>query len=273
MLPRLTFLRHLTMESPNYGWHFPPNLSTTGAQVDHLINVVHWFMLVLFVGWGLFFVYCLIRFRQKPGHKATYQMGHSRLPKVLEAGVVVFEVILLFGLSFPLWSTLRTGLPAEKDSLIVRVIAQQFVWNIHYPGKDGVFGRSDPKLISDGNPLGIDPKDPAGKDDIITANQLHFPVGKPVIAHISSKDVIHSFSIPVLRVKQDAIPGMSVPVWWQATGAGQFEIVCQQLCGVGHTIMKGYVTIDTPEQFAAWMAGQEAELAPAPGAAQGGPKT
>lgn len=255
------------MENAIYGWHLPPNLSTTGGQIDHLIIVVHWFMAVLFIGWGLFFVYCLIRFRKREGHKPSYELGHSKMPKVLEAAVVLFEIFLLVGLSFPLWSTLRSNLPSEKDAMVVRVVAQQFVWNIHYPGRDGVFGKAAPKFVSDSNPLGIDPADAGGKDDVITANQLHFPAGKKVIAHITSKDVIHSFSIPVLRVKQDATPGMVIPIWWEATGAGQYEIICQQLCGVGHTIMKGYVSIDTPEEYAAWMAAQEADLVPAAPAA------
>lgn len=250
------------MNEIKYGWWFPPNVSTFGAGVDRLIVVVHWFMLVLFVGWGIFLVYCLIRFRKRDGHKATYESSHSKLPKFLEVGVAIFEAILLIGISYPIWSKIRYELPPEKDSMLIRIVAQQFVWNIHYPGRDGVFGKTEPQLISDGNPLGLDPNDPAGKDDIITVNQLHFPVNKPVIAKVTSKDVIHSFSIPVLRVKQDAIPGMMVPVWWEASQTGQFEIACAQLCGVGHTLMRGFVSIDTPEEFQKWMAEQEAELAP-----------
>lgn len=252
------------METVTYGWGFPPNVSTYGAEIDHLIVIVHWFMAILFVGWGLFLLYCLVRFRQRPGHQASYESSKSKFPKLVEIGVVVFEIFLLVGLSFPIWSKYKNEFPPENESLKIRIVAQQFVWNIHYPGQDGRFGRADPKLVSDSNPLGIDPDDSSGRDDIITVNQLHFPVGKPVIAHLTSKDVIHSLGIPVLRVKQDAIPGMEIPVWWQATKPGQFEIGCAQLCGVGHTIMKGYLTIDTPEQYAAWMAEQEAALLPPP---------
>lgn len=248
------------MENVTYGWGFPPNLSTYGPGIDHLIIVVHWFMLALFVGWGIYLVYCLVRFRKREGHQANYESTHSKFPKMVEIGVVVFEAFLLIGLSFPIWSQYRDKFPAEKDSLVVRVVAQQFVWNIHYPGRDNRFGKADPKFVSDGNPLGIDPSDPAGRDDIITVNQLHFPAHKPVIAHITSKDVIHSFAIPVLRVKQDANPGMVIPVWFEATNTGQFEIACAQLCGVGHTLMRGFVSIDTPEEYAAWMAEQEKDL-------------
>lgn len=248
------------MENVQYGWWLPPDVSTHGAGIDHLIIVIHWFMAALFVGWGIYFIYCLIRFRQRSGHKARYESAHSPFPKVIEIGVVLFEIFLLVGLSFPIWSKYKNSPPPENESLKVRIIAQQFVWNIHYPGRDGQFGRTDPKFMSDANPLGQDMNDPVGKDDIITVNQFHFPVHKPVIVELSSKDVIHSFNIPVLRVKQDTIPGMKIPVWFEAKQTGQFEIACAQLCGVGHTIMRGFVSIDTTEEFAAWMAEQEKAL-------------
>jgi len=254
------------MENPHYGWGFPPDVSTYGAVIDHLIIVIHWFMLVLFVGWGIFFVYCLIRFRQRPGHKASYESAHTKFPKFLEVGIALFEAFLLIAVSYPVWSKLRYQLPEEKDSLVIRIVAQQFVWNIHYPGKDNVFGKTDPKLISDSNPLGLDMTDPASADDIVSVSQLHIPVNKPVIAKLSSKDVIHGFSIPVLRVKHDVIPGMVFPIWFQAKETGQFEIACAQLCGVGHTLMRGFVSIDTPEQYDAWMAEQVAQLIPPPAA-------
>lgn len=247
---------------PHYGWGLPPNLSTYGASIDRLIVVVHWFMLVLFVGWGLFLLYCLIRFRQRPGHRASYDSSHSKIPKFLEVGIALFEAFLLVGLSYPVWSKVRNEFPPVNESLVVRVVAQQFAWNVHYAGPDGVFGRTDPSLVSESNPVGIDHADPAAKDDIVTLSQFHFPVGKPVIVHLSSKDVIHSFFIPVLRVKQDAIPGMTIPIWFEAKQTGQYEIACAQLCGVGHSLMRGMVFIDTPEAFTAWVAEQEAEINP-----------
>jgi len=103
------------------------------------------------------------------------------------------------------------------------------------------------------NPLGLDPNDPAGKDDITTINQLHVPVGKPVIVRLSSKDVIHSFFLPVMRVKQDVIPGQVVPVWFQAREAGNFEIACAQLCGLGHYRMRGFFIVDKADQFKSWL--------------------
>jgi cytochrome c oxidase subunit 2 len=240
------------MEEIQYGYGLPPDFSTHGAGIDNLINILHIFMIALFVGWGIFFIFTLIKFRQRAGHRANYESAASKLPKMIEVAVVVFEAFLLIALSFPIWNYYKKEPPAEKDALNVRVVAQQFVWNIHYPGEDGKFGKANLKFIDDSNPLGIDPNDPASADDFFTLNQFNLPLNKPVIAQISSKDVIHSFGVPVLRVKQDAIPGVAVPIWFTATRTGQFDIICSQLCGVGHGLMKGTITVQDPSDFEKW---------------------
>jgi cytochrome c oxidase subunit 2 len=219
-------------------------------------------MICLFVAWGIFFIYCLVRFRKRAGYQASYVSATSKLPKYAEVFVVLFEVFLLVGLSFPVWSKYKTGFPNENDSFVVRIVAQQFVWNIHYPGEDKKFGRVDVKLMSDSNPLGIDATDPASWDDVVAINQFHLPVHQPVITHLSSKDVIHSFGVPVLRVKQDNIPGMVVPIWFEATQTGTFDIACSQLCGVGHALMKGTLSVDNPEDFQKWWDAQPKPFKP-----------
>jgi cytochrome c oxidase subunit 2 len=250
------------MNPVSYKWlPYPPNLSTHGPAIDTLITLVHILMFVLFIGWGVFFVYCLIRFRKRPNVNAVYQPVQGKTAKILEGAIIVAELVLLFGLSMPVWANWKHDFPAEDQALRVRVVAEQFAWNFHYPGKDGVFGRTDPKLMNNtGNSLGLDLSDPNAKDDIVTLNEFHFPIRKPVILDISSKDVIHSFTINVLRVKQDAIPGMKVPIHFEATGTGTFDISCAQLCGLGHYRMQGFVYIDTPEQYAKWLAQKESEL-------------
>ncbi len=240
-----------------YGWGLPFDASVHGAQIDRLIYIFHGFMAVLFIGWFSFLLFCLIKFRQRPGHQAIYHTKHFKLPTYLESGVAVFEGVLLFGLAIPMFYQYRMELPPRDKSMEIRVVAEQFAWNIHYPGPDRVFGKTDIKLVSSTNPLGLDRNDPAAKDDITTINQLHVPTGKPVIIHLTSKDVIHSFYLPVMRVKQDVIPGMEVPVWFEATKTGQFEIACAQLCGLGHYRMRGVFMIHTPEDFQAWLAQQE----------------
>ncbi len=236
-----------------YGFGFPVDVSAHGYEIDRLINIVHVFMAVLFMGWLIFFVYTLFRFRARPGHEVTQHVRHFKLPTYLEIGVAVTEVVLLFVFSIPFWYHLKKDFPKKEGSLELRVVAEQFAWNIHYAGRDGVFGKTDPKLMNAANPVGLDPGDPAGGDDITTINQLHVPVGKPVIAHLTSKDVIHSFALTVMRVKQDVIPGQSIPVWFEAKRAGNFEIACAQLCGLGHYRMRGYFIVDEADAFSAWM--------------------
>ena len=249
------------MQPKYYGWGFPIDISTNGAQIDHLINIVHVFMLILFVGWGAFFVYSLIRFRQRPGHKAEHHIPHFKLPTYLEAGVAVTEFVILFVFAIPMWNTAKNDFPPMDKSVHMRVVAEQFAWNVHYPGKDGIFGKTALSLISSTNPLGKDPSDPNGKDDIITINQLHIPVDTPVIVDLSSKDVIHCFALPVMRVKQDVIPGQVIPIWFQAKETGNFEIACAQLCGLGHYRMRGFFIVDKKEDYNKWLDEQAAEQA------------
>jgi cytochrome c oxidase subunit 2 len=191
--------------------------------------------------------------------------------------VAVAEAVLLVGLSMPLWADRVERLPAPADSTRVRIVAQQFAWNIHYPGPDGLFGRTDPKLVDEqSNPLGLDRSDPAAKDDVTTINQLHLPVDRPALIQLTSKDVIHSFALQEMRIKQDVIPGTTIQVWFvpkvtteqmrQRTGNPDFgyEISCAQLCGLGHYRMRGYVTIDTADEFQKWMSEQEAQNSESP---------
>jgi cytochrome c oxidase subunit 2 len=241
-----------------YGWGLPVDISTNGWEIDRLITILHVFMAVLFVGWLCFLLYTLFRFRESRGRPASAAHGHFKLPTYLEVGVALFEALLLTAFSFPIWNQTHVRMPSPEDALEVRVIAEQFAWNIHYPGKDGVFGKTDPKLINPGNPLGLVPDDPAGKDDVITLNQFHIPVHKPVIVELSSKDVIHSFSIPVMRVKQDTVPGQRIRLWFEAKQTGNFEIACAQLCGLGHYRMRGFFIVDEANAFSAWFAEQEA---------------
>lgn len=233
----------------------PENASVHGGQIDFMMGLVHWFMLVLFLIWAPFFIYTLYRFRASKNPKANYRGVDSHLSTYQEVGVVLAEVVLLFGFAVPTWAGLRSegSYPDEQEATVVHVIAEQFAWNIHYPGPDGEFGGRDINLVDlQTNPIGLKPDDPAGADDLVTANELHFPVDKPIIIHLTSKDVIHSFNIPSMRVKLDVIPGLSMPLYFEATETGEWEIACAQLCGVGHYRMRGYVTVHTQEDFDTW---------------------
>lgn len=195
----------------------PPDASAHGPAIDSLIALVHWVMLILFVGWGAFYISTLIRFRKSKNPTANYTGVTSHYSTYLEGGVLVTEIVLLAAFSIPLWSKRVDAFPAEKEATVVRVVAEQFAWNVHYPGPDGKFGRTSIQLIDTDNPLGLDRSDPNAKDDIVLNNNLFLPVNKPVIVHLTTKDVIHSFNLPAFRVKQDAIPGMEIPVWFTPT--------------------------------------------------------
>lgn len=241
------------------GQYMPPNYSAHGGALDQLQANVHWLMLILFVGWGLLFAYMLVRFRAAKHPKAIYHGTHSHISTYAEAGIAVVEVILLVGFSIPLWYRWTKAPTKAENPLEIRVVAEQFAWNIHYPGPDGIFGKADASHVTSANPLGLDPNDPDAKDDIATLNQLHLELNRPVIIRISSKDVIHSFGLPYMRVKQDATPGMEVPVHFtpvKASGKEVWEIACAQLCGLGHYRMKGQYHVQSKADFEKWMAEQ-----------------
>ncbi|MDQ3541185.1 MAG: hypothetical protein M3440_10885, partial [Chloroflexota bacterium] len=154
----------------------PALAATHGAQIDNLIGWIHVFMLVLFLGWGGFFVYTLVRFRKSRHPVANYTGVTSHASKYSEIGVAAIEAILLFGFAIPIWAARVDRVPPESDSLVVQVTAEQFAWNVRYAGPDGKFGRTDITLIdTQSNPLGIDRSDPAAKDDVTTLNQLYLP--------------------------------------------------------------------------------------------------
>ena len=241
----------------------PVAASAHAGDVDETMVLVHWLMAVLLVGWGLFFAYMLIRFRRKAHPVASYHGLRGRWSTWIEGGVLVAEVILLAFFSIPVWSARVDAFPSESESVVVRVVAEQFAWNVHYPGPDGRFGRTDLSLLAPANPLGLDRNDPAGKDDITTINQLNLPVNRPVIVHLSSKDMVHSFALPQMRVKQDAVPGIAQPVWFTPTRMGRWEIACSQLCGLGHYRMRGFYTIQSQAEYDAWLA-SEAKLLTSP---------
>ena len=232
-----------------------PNASEHGRAVDHLLEACHWFMAILFVGWSCYFLYTIFRFHKSRHPKADYHGVQSKASAHLEFSVVLIEAVLLLGFGLPLWGKRVTGdqFPDNADAVRVHAIGEQFAWNFHYPGPDGVFGRQHVGFLTSANPVGIDPSDPAGKDDIVSKNEMHLINGHPTVIDISSKDVIHSFSLQHMRMCQDAIPGSRIPMWFRPIRAGEYEIVCAQLCGAGHYAMRSIMKVETKAEFDAWM--------------------
>jgi len=234
----------------------PVLASEHGQHVDNLIIYVHWLMIVLFVGWLAYFAYALFRFHRSRNPRADYVGVKNHASSYIEVAVAVVEGVLLIGVAVPLWAKAVT-IPKEGEATQVQVVGQQFNWNVLYPGKDGKFGKQGMHFVTATNVFGLDPNDPNGKDDvpIMTLGEMHVPVNKPVVAYVSSKDVIHSFKVIAMRVTQDAIPGMRIPVWFKPTKEGRYQINCAQLCGNSHSAMAfGIMVVESQEAFDTWLA-------------------
>lgn len=240
----------------------PDLASVHGADVDKLILYVHYLMLALFVGWSAYFVYSLWRFRAGRNPKASYAGVTSHVSNYVEIVIAAIEVVLLIGFAVPLWARVADDFPAEANAYVVRITGQQFAWMARYPGADRKFGKQDIELVSPENPLGLaqmndkaKANDPDGKDDVLVPpqGQLALPVNTNIIAHITSMDVIHSFKVIPLRVTQDAIPGLRIPIHFVATKTNVYQITCAQLCGTGHSLMKGTVKVMEQAEFDAWL--------------------
>jgi cytochrome c oxidase subunit 2 len=232
----------------------PELASANGRAVDDLMVYVHWLMLVLFVGWIIYFGYVLFRFNAARNKKASYEGSKSKVPSYVELAIVAVEAVLLLGIAVPLWAKNVNQFPKPEDATVVQIMAQQFAWNVRYPGLNGKFGQQDMKLIASDNVFGVDPADPAGKDDIQVLNEIHVAVNKPVLIYLSSKDVIHSLKLVAMRITQDAIPGLRIPCTFTPTKIGRYQIECAQLCGGGHSAMAGgFVVVQSQADFDSWL--------------------
>ena len=168
---------------------------------------------------------------------------------IAEGGVLV--------LGIPVFSQLYTQEPPE-NAVVIEVTGEQYTWNVRYPGADGTFGRTDPMLISTENSLGLDPADPASVDDIYELALIYVPVNRAVLIKLRSKDVLHGFYLPNLRIKQDAVPGMTIDVWFKPTVEGEFELACAELCGFAHYQMRGFLRVVSEQEFETWLADKSA---------------
>jgi cytochrome c oxidase subunit 2 len=229
-----------------------PNASLHGYAIDSMLEMLHWFMLTLFLGWGSFYAYTLWRFRQKKSARANYVGTTSHLPTKLEGGVLVLEVVLLMAFAAPIWANRVSQFPTGPDVVHLRAVGQQFLWNFQYTGADGQFGHRDNTLVSTANQLGLDRNDPEAKDDVTAVNELHIPVNRPCIIDVMSKDVIHDFCIPNMRAAQDAIPGSIIPMWFVPIKTGTYDVVCAQLCGNNHSLMKATLVVDSEADYKKW---------------------
>lgn len=231
----------------------PPVASEHGAGIDTMIRYLLITVGALFVAGHGVLGYFLWRFRGQP---TRYRRPTSRaeqawsLIPVLIMALVAEGGVLLLGL--PVWGKFYAS-PPPGDAVKLEITGEQFAWNVRYPGQDGIFGRTDPRLISLGNPLGLDRTDLASGDDVVLLGEIGVPVGRAVQVYLRSKDVLHGFFLPHLRVKQDAVPGMTIQFWFVPTQVGTYEIPCAELCGFGHYMMRGIFRVLAREEFENWM--------------------
>jgi cytochrome c oxidase subunit II len=244
----------------------PEIASEHGGNVDKLIIYIHVLMGVLFVGWLAYFLFVLFRFRATKHPRASYGGAQTHASSYIEAAVAILELAILVILAIPLWANLADRFPPESEATVIRVVAEQFAWNGLYPGKDGKFGRQDLTLVNSTNQFGKDFKDPATADDFSAPlNEITVPVNKPVIAYITSKDVIHSFKVTPMRITQDAIPGLQIPIHFKPIKAGEYLINCAQLCGNSHYFMKGRFRVLSQEAYDAWSSEKQKSAAASAG--------
>jgi cytochrome c oxidase subunit II len=234
--------------------NMPIDVSKDGYEVDNLIIYVHVLMGILFVGWIGYFFYVIMRFSKKLNPKADYVGVKSHASTYVEVVVALFEAVLLIGFAIPVWSRAVDKFPDAKYSTVIKVIGQQYQWNGWYPGVHGTFCANSETNIASDNPFGLDKKDPAFKENFFVVGELVVPVDKPVLVYVSSLDVIHCFAVRPMRVTQDAIPGMVFPVHFTPKKAGTYQINCAQLCGMGHSKMRGTIKVVSQPEYDKWVA-------------------
>src|SRR5690606_26916202 len=233
-------------------WYFTP-LASNWSAVDFTVGVTFWVTGIVFVAVNLFTAYCLIKYRHRKAHRAHYEPESKKLEISLTAITAVGVAAMLTPGLFVWGDFVRV----PEDAMVVEALAQQWHWSYRFPGSDGKLGRTDVRHMSVENPLGLDPNDPAGQDDILVANPvLHLPVDRPIHLLLRSSDVLHNFAVPQFRAKMDAVPGMITYQWFTPTRVGTYELLCEELCGIAHFAMRGRVVVDPFADFEAWLAEQ-----------------
>jgi cytochrome c oxidase subunit 2 len=236
----------------NVGWWFSP-LASNWSSIDNAIIITFWVIGFVFVTLGLFLVYCLWNFRYQKNRRSEYKPEDKKL----EAILVVVSAIAVAALLAPGLSVWNNYIKVPKDAVKVEVLAYQWGWNYRLPGEDGVLGKTSIRNISDDNPYGLYLDDPYGKDDLIVQDaDLHLQLNANVEFLLRSIDVLHNFYVPEFRAKMDMVPGLVTYYWITPTKIGEYEILCAELCGIGHYVMFGKVVVEEKKDYSNWLAQQ-----------------
>ncbi len=230
-------------------WWWTPIASNWG-YIDDTIIITFWVTGAVFVAVVLFMAYCIFRFRYQKGKRAEYRPENNKLELWL-TGLTALGVVVMLTPGLFVWNQFVS---VPKGAAEFEVLGQQWQWSFRFPGKDGVLGTTDARNISDENPFGVNPDDPNGQDDVlIEDNEVHLPLDKPVKVLLRSIDVLHDFYVPEFRAKMDLVPGLVTYFWFIPTRAGTFDILCFELCGVGHHTMRGTVVVEEESAYRAWL--------------------
>ncbi len=234
-------------------WWFTP-LASNWGMIDTTINITFWITGAVFIAVNLFMAYAIYRFRYNPDRRAHYEPENKKLETWLTV-ITAIGVAAMLAPGLVVWADFVN--PPE-DADVIEVVGQQWQWSYRFPGDDGVLGTVDSRYVGPDNPFGMNPTDENGLDDVlVSSNELHLPLDRPVKVLLRSKDVLHNFAVPQFRVKMDLVPGLVTYIWFTPTRTGKFDILCMELCGIAHYTMRGYVVVDEQPDFDDWLAGQK----------------
>lgn len=232
-------------------WQTP--IASNWGSIDSTLHITLWICGLAFVSLNLFLAYALMRYRHRPGHRAHYEPENTRLEKRLTLWTAI-GIMAMLAPGLVAWSKYVT---VPNSAGIVEAVGQQWQWTFRLPGADGILGTAAVKYMTPDNPLGLSPVDSFGRDDLLVeTNELHLLVGKPVKIVLRSKDVLHDFYVPEFRAKMDLVPGIVTYFWLTPTKPGRYEILCAELCGVGHYAMRGTVVVEGAKAFQTWRSQQ-----------------
>ena len=233
-------------------WWWTPIASNWGS-LDQAVDITFWITGVVYVVVILFMAYCVYKYRYREDRRADYEPENEKLEWWL-TGLTTLGVVALLTPGLIAW---QDFVEVPEGAAEIEVVGKQWEWNYRLPGKDGKLGKSGVKFINDDNFFGIDPNDPNGKDDILVeGDDLHMPIGKPIKVLLRTVDVLHNFKVPQFRSKMDLVPGMVTYFWLTPSRPGTFDVLCAELCGVGHHAMRGAVVVEEESAFIAWLAEQ-----------------
>ncbi len=230
-------------------WYFTP-IASNWQAMDDTISITFWVTGFVFVAINLFMAYAVFRYRQRKGGRAAYEPENKKLELWL-TGLTTLGISAMLAPGLFVWAKF---VEVPKDAAVFEAVGKQWYWSFRFPGKDGKLGTVDARYVSDKNPFGMNPDDPDGQDDVLVASpELHLPVGRPVKALLRSIDVLHDFAVPQFRAKMDLVPGLVTYIWFTPTRTGKFDLLCNELCGIGHFVMRGKVVVEEEREFQAWL--------------------